>query len=265
MKSADKLKYKIKANKTFLCAGLDTDIKKLPSHMEKSVDNIIEFNRSIIEATKDLVCSYKINFAFYEQYGAKGFEILKETFDIIPDDIFTIADAKRGDIGNTSGAYAKSCFDYFGADSVTVNPYMGKDSVMPFLEHKDKIVFLLALTSNPGSDDFQKIISKDKDIYKYVIEKSSEWASPDNIGYVTGATHPREISDIRKIIPENPLLIPGIGAQGGNLDGVLNAVKGTTALINASRSLIYASSDKNFANISRKVAENYKQIMSEYL
>ncbi len=265
MKSSEKLKHKIKENRTFLCAGLDTDINKLPAHMEKSTDNIIEFNRSIIEATKDFVCSYKINFAFYEQYGAKGFEILKETFDIIPDDIFTIADAKRGDIGNTSGAYAKSCFEYFRADSVTVNPYMGKDSVMPFLEHQDKVVFLLALTSNPGSDDFQKIISEDKFVYRYVIEKSSQWAESENIGYVTGATHPNEITEIRRIVPENPLLIPGIGAQGGNLEAVLNAVKGTTALINVSRSLIYASSDKNFANISRKVAENYKHIMSEYV
>jgi orotidine-5'-phosphate decarboxylase len=265
MTAIEKLKSKIKENKTFLCAGLDVDIDKLPAHMDRKIDNIFEFNKSIINATKDFVCSYKINFAFYEQYGIEGYELLKETFDLIPDDIFTVADAKRGDIGNTSRAYAISCFEYFGADSVTVSPYMGEDSIKPFLEFDNKMVFILGLTSNKGSADFQKLKSDEKMIYEHIIEKSSTWASKEKIGYVTGATHPAELGEIRKIIPENPLLIPGIGAQGGDLAAVLNAVKGTTVLINVSRGLIYASGDKNYAQISQKVAENYKYMMKDYV
>jgi orotidine-5'-phosphate decarboxylase len=257
MNSFTKLTEITKKNSSLLCVGLDTDIKKIPAHLGNDIDNLFVFNREIIEATKDLVCSYKINFAFYEQYGAKGFDILKKTIDAIPEDIFIIADAKRGDIGNTSSAYARSCFEYFRADSITVNPYMGFDSVKPFLEFEDKFVFLLALTSNPGSNDFQRLVSEGKPLYKHVIEKSQSWASHENLGFVVGATHPSELEEVRDMAKENVLLIPGVGTQGGDVEAVLKANRGGHAVINVSRAVIYASGGTDFAEKAREKAVKY--------
>ncbi len=261
MNALEKLKKIREEKKSLLCVGLDTDINKLPQGIGRSVDGILEFNKSIIESTAGYAAAYKINFAFYEQYGVRGFEILKETFGMIPQEIFTIADAKRGDIGNTSKAYAVSCFDYFGADSVTVNPYMGYDSVSPFLEYKDKMVFLLCLTSNSGSNDFQRLGSSGMPVYRHVYHASSKWAPEDMLGYVIGATHPGELAEIREDIPGRVLLIPGIGAQGGDIEAVIKANAGGPALINVSRSVIYASSGADFAE---KAAEKAKYYMDEF-
>ncbi len=258
MTALEKIKNIQQKNNSLLCVGLDSDLSKIPPHLGKDINSLLDFNKSIIDSTKDLVCAYKINFAFYEQYGTEGFKILNETFDYIPKDIFTIADAKRGDIGNTSSAYAKSVFEYFKADSITVNPYMGKDSVAPFLEFNDKMVFLLALTSNSGSNDFQRIESKEKPLYQSVIEKSMNWSAKEQLGYVVGATHPQELQDIRKIIPEHCLLIPGIGSQGASIEDTISANGGGTAIINVSRDIIYASKDKNFADAARNKAEYYR-------
>ncbi len=242
-------------NNSILCVGLDTSIDKLPALFSPTVDSMLAFNKEIIDATKGIVCAYKINFAFYEQYGIKGMEVLKGTISHIPADIFVIADAKRGDIGNTSKAYAKSVFEYFGADSITANPYMGRDSVEPFLDYADKFVFLLALTSNPGSNDFQRLEDGGKPIYHHVISKSSEWAGTEQLGYVCGATHPAELADIRKIIPNHLLLIPGIGAQGGDVEAVLDANSAGPAIINSSRAIIYASGGTDFAEKAMQAAE----------
>lgn len=247
---------KIRAkNNSILCVGLDTSIDKLPVIFNSNVGSMLAFNKEIINATKDLVCAFKINFAFYEQYGIEGMEVLEKTIALIPDDIFIIADAKRGDIGNTSKAYAKSVFEYFGADSITVNPYMGRDSVEPFLDYTEKFVFLLALTSNPGSNDFQRLEDSGKPVYFHVISKSSKWSGVEQLGYVCGATHPSELKDIRELIPENLLLIPGIGAQGGDVDAVLEANSSGPAIINSSRAIIYASNGKDFAEKARLAAE----------
>lgn len=258
MNSYNKLQAITKENDSILCVGLDTDINKIPDHLGKDLKAILDFNIQIIEATKSLVSSYKINFAFYEQYGVEGVEILKKTFEHIPENIFTIADAKRGDIGNTSKSYAKSCFDYFGADSITVNPYMGYDSISPFLEYQDKVVFLLGLTSNPGSADFQRLSTDAGPLYKRVFRKSMEWAGHENLGFVVGATHPEELEELRDIAKENILLIPGIGAQGGDIEATIKANGGGPAVINASRGVIYASAGKDFADKAAEKAEFYK-------
>ncbi len=249
-------------NNSILCVGLDTSIDKLPAMFDSNVSSMLSFNEEIINATKYLVCAYKLNFAFYEQYGVEGMEILAKTIALIPDDIFIIADAKRGDIGNTSKAYAKSVFDYFGADSITVNPYMGRDSVEPFLEYTDKIVFLLALTSNPGSYDFQRLTDSGKPVYHHVISKSSKWSGAGQLGYVAGATHPAELKDIRRLVPENLLLIPGIGAQGGDVEAVLKANANGPAIINSSRAIIYASGGVDFAEKARRAAEESKTMFN---
>jgi len=246
-------------NSSILCVGLDSDLNKMPGHLKSDVKNLYEFNCSIVEATKQHACAYKMNFAFYEQYGIEGIEILKKTFDYIPKEIFTIADAKRGDIGNTSAAYARAAFEYFGADSVTVNPYMGIDSVAPFLKFKDKITFLLALTSNPGSGDFQRLNSGGKPVFRHVVEKSLEWASHECLGYVVGATHPGEIRELRQEAKDNVFLIPGVGAQGGEIAATLEANGGKPAIINVSRAIIYASDGKDFALKAGQEAENYKK------
>ena len=258
MTALNKIKNIQKQNNSILCIGLDSDLNKIPNHFSKDINSLIKFNIDVIESTKDLVCAYKINFAFYEQYGIDGFSILKDTFDYIPQNIFTIADAKRGDIGNTSTAYAKSVFEYFKADSVTVNPYMGQDSVAPFIKFKDKMVFLLAMTSNIGSNDFQKIVSDGKPLYQTVIEKSKRWSTHEQLGFVVGATHPEELKKIREIIPQHCLLIPGIGSQGGNIYGSISANSGGLAIINVSRDIIYASQEKDFKETIRERAKYYQ-------
>jgi orotidine-5'-phosphate decarboxylase len=265
MNAYEKLVNIQKNNKSMLCVGLDTDINRLPNHMEPNLESLLEFNRAIIQSTKDVACSYKINFAFYEQYGVEGFQALKATFDMIPENIFTIADAKRGDIGNTSKAYAKSAFEYFNADSVTVNPYMGHDSVMPFLDYKDKMIFLLAITSNNGSTDFQRLVADRKTIYRHVIEKSKDWAPPENMGYVIGATHPDVLRQLRSILPENCFLIPGIGVQGGSVEETIRANNNGLALVNVSRSIIYASHDMDFDLLAREKSIFYKNSFNEFI
>ncbi len=257
MKSYDKLIKILNTKKTMLCVGLDTDIKKLPEPIEKSTRGMYYFNKAIIDATKEVAAAYKINTAFYEQYGIKGLEMLFATLDMIPKDAFLILDAKRGDIGNTSTAYAKAFFEDMNADALTVAPYMGSDSIKPFLEYTDKFTFLLALTSNEGSYDFQRLISAGKPIYKHVTDVSATWANHKKLGYVVGATHPDELAKLRGEHPTRVFLIPGVGAQGGDIEAVLSANKGVPSLINVSRGIIYASSGEDYASAAKAQAEYY--------
>ena len=259
----------IKQKKSFLCVGLDTDINKIPAVLRNESNPILSFNKAVIEATQDLCVAYKPNLAFYEAYGSKGLQALEQTMELIPKDIFTIADAKRGDIGNTAEKYAKAYFEEMGFDSVTVAPYMGSDSVLPFLKFENKWVILLALTSNGGSADFQMLKANDgKQFFEHVMRKSSEWASPDQLMFVVGATHPEKIAEIRSIAPDNFFLVPGVGAQGGDLNGIaehgLNDDIGL--LINSSRGIIYAGSDKpNFQEHIRAAALKLQEEMAEIL
>jgi len=262
MKSYDKLNNSIEKSGSILCVGLDADIDKLPLGVERNLEGLLSFNREIISACAISASSFKINFAFYEQYGVNGFDVLLKTIEEIPKDKFIIADAKRGDIGNTSKAYAKSAFDFFNADSITVSPYMGSDSIIPFLEYKDKMVFILALTSNPGSADFQRLVSDGEPLYKHVIKKSISFGSTDSIGFVVGATHPEELEDIRQMIPENYLLIPGVGTQGGDIEAIIKANNNCPAIINVSRDVIYSSSGENYAEKASEKAEFYKKRFS---
>ena len=224
---------------TRLCVGLDPDVAKLPEGFGTSIEDVVKFTIEVIEATEATTPVYKINFAFFEKFGSKGFEAIETIMERIPENIFTIADAKRGDIGNTSKMYADSVFSHFNFDAITLSPYMGSDSVEPFLEYEDKMIFLLARTSNKGGDDFQNLISDGKHIYEHVVQKSSRWASDEQIGYVAGATRPDELAKIRKLAPKNVLLIPGVGAQGGDLESVLEANGSGTAIINVSRGVIF--------------------------
>jgi orotidine-5'-phosphate decarboxylase len=262
----------IKKKESFLCIGLDTDIKKLPPHLLDKEDPVYEFNKAIIEATHDLCVAYKPNIAFYESMGIKGWQSLQKTMDLIPADIFTIADAKRGDIGNTSSMYARAFFDKrssgFDFDSVTVAPYMGEDSVKPFIDYPGKWVILLVLTSNDGSKDFQMLdLTKGKKLFEEVLLKAKEWGTADNMMYVVGATRGEAFKGIREIAPDHFLLVPGVGAQGGDLQDVclygMNDHCGL--LINASRSIIYASSGKDFAEKARKEALKIQAEMSDLL
>ncbi|MCX6146671.1 MAG: orotidine-5'-phosphate decarboxylase [Candidatus Kapabacteria bacterium] len=261
MNAFEKLITASEKNKTLLCVGLDTDIDKIPSQFKGSLNGILDFNKAIIDATSDLVNSYKLNFAFYEQYGIEGMEILKKTIEHIPNHILKIADAKRGDIGNTSRSYAKAAFEAFACDAITVSPYMGEDSIKPFLEYKDKLTFVLCLTSNEGSNDFQRLSSNGKSLYISVMEKTMKWGSKEQVGYVVGATHPNDLKELREIAPENPFLIPGIGAQGGDLEATLKANNNAPAMINASRAVIYASSGLDFAEKARQKAIEYQMSM----
>ncbi len=265
MKREDLVKSIFDKN-SFLCVGLDTDLNKVPSFLLDYEDPIFEFNKRIIDATKDLVVAYKPNLAFYEAYGVKGWESLQKTLDYIPKDIFTIADAKRGDIGNTSSLYARAFFEELDFDSLTVAPYMGNDSVVPFLKYENKWVILLALTSNIGAMDFQFMKSGEKQefLFEKVLQKSKEWGNADNLMYVVGATRAQMLEKIRSIVPDNFLLIPGVGAQGGSLEEVCKygMNKDCGLLVNASRSVIYAGSDENFAEKSREEAIKLQQLMS---
>jgi orotidine-5'-phosphate decarboxylase len=259
----------IKKKRSYLCVGLDTDLEKIPPHLLLLPDPVFEFNKQIIDATHRYAVAYKPNIAFYEALGPQGWASLQKTLDYIPKDIFTIADAKRGDIGNTSSLYAKAFFKQMNFDSVTVAPYMGEDSVKPFLAFQDKWVILLAHTSNVGASDFQLIESKvtGRKLYEEVILKSKTWGTPDQLMYVVGATQADKIESIRKLIPEYFFLVPGIGAQGGDLQQVskfgMNAQCGL--LVNAARSIIYASSGKDFAEAAASEAEKVQIEMSSYL
>ena len=260
----------IHKKKSFLCIGLDVDLNKIPDFLLEKEDPIFEFNKAIIDATHHLCVAYKPNTAFYEAYGIKGWKSLEKTINYINKnhpEIFTIADAKRGDIGNTSTMYAKAFFDDLSFDSVTVAPYMGKDSVEPFLAFENKHTILLALTSNAGAFDFQTKEIDGKEVYKYVLETSKSWKNSKNIMYVVGATKAEYLADIRNIIPDSVLLVPGVGAQGGNLQEVckygMNNQVGL--LINSSRGIIYASKDADFAEAAAKKAEELQIQMAEIL
>lgn len=271
----------IKKKKSFLCVGLDTDITKIPAYLLKMDDPVFEFNKQIIDATHDLAVAYKPNMAFYETLGGKGWNSLEKTIQYINknySDVFTIADAKRGDIGNTSSMYAKAFLETLNFDSITVAPYMGEDSVTPFLEYKNKWVILLALTSNKGAFDFQtNILSNQLEkersmrLFEKVLQTSQKWGTPDNMMYVVGATKADMLADIRKIIPNHFLLVPGVGVQGGSLEEVVKygINKECGLLVNSSRGIIYASSDEAFAAKAReeviKLQEEMKQLLVRYL
>ena len=260
----EQLISQIKLKRSFLCVGLDADINKIPKHLLSFEDPIFEFNKQIIDATKDLCVAYKPNIAFYESMGVQGWISLNRTLEYIPSDIFTIADAKRGDIGNTSQMYAKAFFQNMNFDSITIAPYMGKDSVIPFLKFKDKWAIILALTSNEGSNDFQrKTLSDSCELFEKVLNISKEWGSDKNIMYVVGATRYEKLSEIRKIIPNHFLLVPGVGAQGGSLDDVARhgMNKDCGIIVNSSRSIIYAGDNIDFANESRKIAQKIQDKM----
>jgi len=260
----------IHKKKSFLCIGLDTDLDKIPLHLLEEEDPLFAFNKAIIDATHHLCVAYKPNIAFYEAYGLKGWKALQKTIEYLNEkhpEIFTIADAKRGDIGNTSTRYAKAFFEELGFDSLTIAPYMGRDSVEPFLEFKDKHTILLALTSNDGAFDFQTKIVNDAELYKTVISVSRTYKNCENLMYVVGATQSSYLADIRKIIPDSFLLVPGVGAQGGNLFEVCRygMNKNVGLLVNSSRGIIYASKDLDFAERATKNAEKLQLEMEKEL
>ncbi|HNK28425.1 MAG TPA: orotidine-5'-phosphate decarboxylase [Ferruginibacter sp.] len=278
----------IKQKRSYLCVGLDTDITKIPRHLQAHPDAVFEFNRQIIDATKDLCVSYKLNTAFYEAMGLKGWEAMERTVNYIPQEHFIIADAKRGDIGNTSSQYARAFFETLNFDAITVAPYMGEDSVKPFLEFENKWAIVLGLTSNPGSKDFEqlKVVGQATNngdeatnngnkagnteggyLYESVLEKVSAWGNPGNLMFVVGATKASDLAGIRRIIPDHFLLVPGVGFQGGSLKEVsqygMNADCGL--LVNASRAIIYASEKEDFAAEARAIAQQYQAEMAGYL
>lgn len=257
----------IEKKQSYLCIGLDSDIDKIPKHLLEHDYPLFEFNRQIIDATKDLCVAYKINTAFYEHLGAKGWENIEQTVKHIPPDIFKIADAKRADIGNTSAKYAQAFFDTLGFDAITINPYMGKDSVAPFLSYENKWVILLALTSNKGSRDFQISENSSRHLFEKVIMAGKKWGTRDNLMFVVGATHPELFKRIRELAPDNFLLVPGIGAQGGELAKIseLGMNNECGLLINSSRSIIYAGSGLEFSQLAREQALTIQKEMKNYL
>ncbi|WMI67909.1 orotidine-5'-phosphate decarboxylase [Mangrovimonas sp. YM274] len=268
--TTEQLVEQIKIKNSFLCVGLDVDLNKIPTHLLKEEDPIFAFNKAIIDATHDLCVAYKPNIAFFEAYGLKGWQALEKTISYINEnypELFTIADAKRGDIGNTSTMYAKAFFEDLAFDSVTIAPYMGKDSVEPFLAFEDKHTILLALTSNEGAFDFQTKLIEGKELYKHVLETSKTYKNSENLMYVVGATKAEYLADIRTIIPNSFLLVPGVGAQGGNLQEVckygMNDQVGL--LINSSRGIIYASKGEDFAEAAAKEAKALQEQMQELL
>ena len=261
------LLYQINNKQTYLCVGLDSDFTKLPKHIQAEDNALLTFNKMIIDATKDLCVSYKINTAFYEVLGSKGWDIMEETVAYIPNTHLKIADAKRGDIGNTSTQYAKAFFEKLQFDAVTVAPYMGEDSIRPFLEFENKWTIVLGLTSNTGSSDFQQKRINERYLYEEVIEKVSKWGTKENLMFVTGATKPEEIKNIRTIVPEHFLLVPGVGFQGGSLHEVsVNGLnKDCGLLVNVSRAILYASDKENFVEEARAITIQYQTEMSQLL
>lgn len=262
------LVQQIKIKKSFLCVGLDTDIAKIPQHLLDDEDPIFSFNKAIIEATEDLCVAYKPNIAFYECYGAKGWQSLQKTWEILPKECLSIADAKRGDIGNTSTRYAKAFFDQevsgLGFDAITIAPYMGSDSVVPFLDIAEKWSIVLALTSNPGSKDFQNFRNEvGVELFEYVLDKVKEWGTPDNTMFVVGATRGEAFTKVRQRVPDHFLLVPGVGAQGGSLQEVCQygMNKDCGLLVNSTRGIIYASDGKDFAERAREEALKLQQEM----
>lgn len=266
MKSIEKLNKRLEENK-HICVGLDTDINKIPKHLLESEDPVMEFNKQIIEATKDEVGAYKINLAFYESEGADGLISLQKTLDLIPDDIFVIGDAKRGDIGNTSKMYAKSIYDHFKFDSITLHPYMGIDSLQPFLDYEEKLNFVLALTSNKGNADFEKVRMEDgKFLFQHVIEKCNSWNVKKNLGIVFGATNPEELEENVSSFDDLFVLLPGVGAQGGSLEKVVKTFKkynNNNYIVNVSRAILYASDGLDFAEQSKNKLKSYNSEILE--
>lgn len=257
----------IRERKSYLCIGLDTDMEKIPSHLKKYDDPLFEFNKLIIDATRDTCIAYKPNIAFYEAYGSAGWKSLEKTVAYIGDSHFKIADAKRGDIGNTSARYAEAFFKHMNFDAITVAPYMGEDSVSPFLKFENKFAILLALTSNTGSKDFQLMEENEEHLYERVIRKANNWGNADNLMFVIGATHPEYFHDIRQIAPDNFFLVPGVGAQGGDLTAISeNGMNDDCGLIvNSSREIIYASAGEDFAEKAKEKAMAVKKQMEKLL
>ncbi len=260
----------IQQKKSFLCIGLDVDLTKIPTHLLAEDDSIFEFNKQIIDATHHLAVAYKPNTAFYEAYGLKGWKALEKTINYINanyPEIFTIADAKRGDIGNTSSMYAKAFFENLNFDSITVAPYMGSDSVEPFLAFENKTTILLALTSNKGGMDFQGLKTNNRELYKEVLKTALTWKNSENLMFVVGATRATYFKEIRKIVPNHFLLVPGVGSQGGNLQDVCKygLTKDCGLLINSSRGIIYADKNKDFAKVAQKEAWKLQQEMEQIL
>lgn len=257
----------IKRKKSVLCVGLDTDLKKVPAHLFAEEDPVFAFNKAIIDATKDYTVAYKINTAFYEAQGLKGWESMQKTLEYIPKDIFSIADAKRGDIGNTAEQYAHTFFKTYPFDSVTVAPYMGKDSVQPFMQFDGHWAIVLGLTSNAGSADFQLQPSGDELMYERVLKTVASWGTPENLMFVIGATRKEQLQHVRQMLPDHFFLIPGVGAQGGDVPTVCeNALnKDGGILINVSRAVIFASSGEDFALKAGEAAKDYQQQMAAYL
>ncbi len=288
----DKLLKAAEKNNSWLCVGLDSDQEKIPRHLGTDAGAVLEFNRLIIEATSDLVCAYKPNSAFYEALGPDGMRVLKDTIETIPDDVPVILDFKRGDIGNTAAMYARSAFDYYGVDAVTVNPYLGRDSIEPFIDYKDKGVFVLCVTSNRSSNEIQKRLmlldepppieeipphvmaetlsdffkSSISSVYMHMARLAREWNKFGNIGLVVGATSPLELEKIRELMgEETPILIPGIGAQGGDLESAVNVgsnSKGSMAIINVSRGIIYSDDGSSFQETVRRKAAYYREAIA---
>ncbi|HMT75102.1 MAG TPA: orotidine-5'-phosphate decarboxylase [Chitinophagaceae bacterium] len=257
----------IKTKQSCLCVGLDTDITKIPEHLLTDPDPVFAFNKAIIDATKDLCVAYKINTAFYEAQGVKGWEAMEKTVRYISDEHFKIADAKRGDIGNTSDQYAKAFFETLPFDAITVAPYMGEDSVKPFLQHKGKWAIVLGLTSNKGASDFELLHTGGEFLYEKVLETVSTWGTEDNLMFVIGATRAGELSNARKLAPHHFYLVPGVGAQGGSMQEVFKEgkIKDCGLLINVSRAVIYASPGEDFAEKAREAAMEYQKEIAEYL
>jgi orotidine-5'-phosphate decarboxylase len=263
----EELIHQIRAKKSYLCVGLDSDITKLPSHLMYEPDPVFAFNKAIIDATHDVCVSYKINTAFYESRGLAGWESMQKTLNYIPANLFTIADAKRGDIGNTSTQYAKAFYEALAFDSITVAPYMGKDSIQPFLDFENKWTIVLGLTSNEGAYDFQYFTQNDTPLYQHVMQTVAQWGTPNNTMFVVGATKIEQLAAIRELLPEHFLLIPGVGAQGGSLEEVSRRAmnKDVGILVNASRQILFASSGTNFAEKAREQALLLQQAMASFI
>jgi orotidine-5'-phosphate decarboxylase len=267
------LVHEIFQKRSYLCVGLDSDITRIPKHLLSAADPVYEFNKQIIDATKDHCISYKINTAFYEAMGVKGWETLEKTAHYIPSTHFNIADAKRGDIGNTSAQYAKAFFETMNFDAITVAPYMGEDSVRPFLEYQNKWAIVLGLTSNSGAKDFELQKTGNDLLYEKVLKTVTKWGTTDNLMFVVGATQADEFTNIRKIIPEHFLLVPGVGAQGGSLKDISEKamIKNTSSvaqcglLVNVSRAIIFASDKEDFAEQAKSATMKYQDEMHNYL
>lgn len=267
MRFVEKLLNVSRKNGSLVCVGLDTDVGKIPKYLLGEADPIFTFNQKIIDSTSDLICAYKPNIAFYEALGSRGWDALKRTCEYVPKEIPIILDAKRGDIGNTAKMYAKAFFEELKVDAVTVSPYMGKDAILPFLEYEDKCALILCLTSNEGAKDFQLSIIEGKPLYEIVAEKVLTWNEKSNCGLVVGATYPERLKGIREIAPSLPFLIPGIGAQAGEIESTVKFgtdKNGELAIINSSRSILYASSKEDFTQAARDETIRLRDLINLY-